>query len=156
MKVEVKYDVKVFPAIASRVGKSADRAYEATLKTLNSKLVTRTPRDTGRAQSGWNATIGRSVKSERDRFTKNGTYPRAQTIVAENNRVFRGIKTTQQGYITNGVPYIRFLEDGRSSQAPMGWIRLTYLEMFGVYPRHYAMLYANGFTRDLGGEATSL
>lgn len=157
LKVEIKIDPKAGPQIAARVNKSADRAYEATCKTLNQKLVSRTPRATGRAQAGWNASIGKTDSSERDRFTKKGAYPRAQTIINENNRVFRGIRVTQQGRMANGVPYIRFLEDGRSQQRPQGWIKMTLMEMFGVFPKHYAQLWANGYTRDLGGgEATSL
>jgi hypothetical protein len=156
VKMDVKYDATILPKTIARVGKSADKAYEATCKLLNHKLVIRTPRDTGRAQSGWNASIGSPDLSERERFTKKGTYPQARTIISENNRVFRGLTVSQRGVMTNNVPYIRFLENGRSDQAPQGWIKLTLMEMYGVYPRHYAAIYANGYTRDLGGDTTSL
>jgi hypothetical protein len=107
---------------------------EAQLSTMIRKigldaltgLVNMTPVDTGRSKGNWNVTFndrgtepssdGRMDKTGANSITKGTTDIIAAT--ARNG-------TPKTIYITNNVPYIEDLENGKSKQAPNGMLRVT-------------------------------
>ena len=91
--------------------------------TLLSKIVTRTPVDTGRARGGWIVGIGNSSIREGS-LDRSGipTINRGSAVIDRaniNDRIF----------ISNKVPYIRRLERGHSRQAPRGFVALSIAEL---------------------------
>lgn len=105
--------------------KRAESASGALMLEFAKRVVDRTPVDTGRARSNWQAGVGapnRSVTND----TTNGAVIRAQGA-------FRRVAIGQKLYFTNTLPYIRRLEYDRwSDQAPGGMVRLAMAELQGM------------------------
>jgi hypothetical protein len=154
--VDMKFDGQVFPNITKKVNGSADKALEASMKALNGKIVTRTPRDTGRAQFNWIASVGGVASGRGTKHHAPGPFPSASAVRARNNRAFTGIRAGQKPFLYNNLPYIPYLERGRSKQAPHGWITLSLLEMYGDYPKRFKDIFDYSLTRDQFGEQTAL
>jgi hypothetical protein len=97
-----------------------------TLDAL-SRIVLKTPVDTGRARGAWQVNInevgaGSLIKS------KSGD----RTIAAGSARLTK-VKSGDMIYITNDLPYIQRLERGYSGQAPSGMVRITVAEMQAAF-----------------------
>ena len=98
-----------------------------------SKLVVLTPVDTGRARASWNIANTRpdtSVAPDRkERSTASGRAAegKGRTPALSGGDVskaaaFRHSSPTADVWITNNLPYIKELNDGKSRQAPKGMI----------------------------------
>jgi hypothetical protein len=96
-----------------------------------SRVILRTPVDTGRARANWGVSIGApqlvyNISAE----DKSGTA----TLAAAANGT-QSWKCTGSIFMTNNVPYIGVLEYGRadgspgSKQSPEGMVRITMEEM---------------------------
>lgn len=87
----------------------ANAVQAISLQALNS-VVKKTPVKTGDAQNSWNLSEGKIdtslVQSKRDK-----------------------ISGKKDVYITNSIPYIGYLENGSSKQAPKGMVGLTVNEL---------------------------
>ena len=107
-----------------------------------SKLVRKTPVDTGRARLNWNVGIGAPDDSVREDTAPGKTAPVAEGQMGEAGlEVFkRGLVAMsdlgpfQVVYVSNNVIYIEFLEQGRSTQAPNGMLSLTMTELREMFP----------------------
>lgn len=78
------------------------------------EVVNRTPVATGYAKGNWNLSIGAPDFTERNEDPSgNSTISRAQSV-AQN------IEGGNVIYISNGVDYVFWLEQGTSDQAPQG------------------------------------
>lgn len=87
---------------------------------LHTKITLGTPVDTGRARANWDITEGApSDKIERYEGAKTGEVP-----LPEPPDV-KGLSGDAPIYIINNLPYIIRLENGHSSQAPDGMVRLA-------------------------------
>lgn len=79
-------------------------------------LVSRTPVLTGRARGNWVTSINyRNRHYVANRFDKSG----GRTISAGKSKISAS-RSGDSIYITNNVPYIVLLDEGRSKQAPEG------------------------------------
>lgn len=83
------------------------------------KIVLRTPVDTGRARGNWQTTIGAAPESE---------SLQADPIQAGVNAIHQ-LGAFSIVFVSNNVPYIIYLEDGTSQQAPAGMVQLTLEEL---------------------------
>lgn len=102
----------------------ADTALRALALECLSRVVQRTPVDTGRARGGWTVGIG-APKAGGDRLDPVGN----ETINA-GAATIENARATDSVYITSNVPYIRRLEyEGHSPQAPNGMVRITVMEL---------------------------
>lgn len=81
-------------------------------------LTMRTPVDTGRARASWTIKEG----SPSDTVPAGGDYGAPSPPEA----VFEGDESI---FITSGLDYIQYLEDGSSSQAPTGMVLVTLAEL---------------------------
>ena len=92
-----------------------------------SRVVKRTPVDTGRARGNWQASIESEVDAEIPAAVaeKRG----AGAITAEALTVTKALQPYGVVFIQNNVPYILPLEDGHSAQARAGMVRPTVLEL---------------------------
>lgn len=87
------------------------------------RVVSTTPVDTGRLRFGWNMQVGRPDNS----VPKPGRYPPPKTpqLTGLDFRRKKGIRAKNElagqdpiVYITNGVPYMIFIEEGTDRTAP--------------------------------------
>ena len=86
-----------------------------------SRLVQRTPVDTGRARGNWQLTVNYAADWEIDTEDKTGS----RTIALGRNRLARMSNHClgQIVFIGNNVDYIEDLEEGASHQAPRGIVQ---------------------------------
>ncbi len=88
-----------------------------------SRVVRKTPVDTGRARGAWVVSTGRSSDEIPQRVDRNGTVTIA-TGAANMERA----KGDEPIFISNNLVYINGLEYGKSRQAPNGMVRTTIAE----------------------------
>lgn len=115
-------------ALRTRKIKDEDlpKAFHATALDALSRVVLKTPVDTGRARGGWQVNLNQAGQGGKVK-SKSG----ARVIQAGAVRI-SAAKTSDTIFITNGVRYIFDLERGTSKQAPRGMVRVTLAEMKGV------------------------
>lgn len=99
-------------AWVKKAGDKADAFCRVFCSELASRVVERTPIDTGAARSGWQPGINGSIIGD------------AYTVTLAAAHVKAGDTFT----MTNNVAYIRRLEWGWSQQAPNGMVRITLAE----------------------------
>lgn len=109
---------------AEKAGANADLVVRKVAIDVLSSVVVRTPVDTGRARGNWTMAIAAPDESTTENVDKTG----AATIAVQSARV-AGFKTGPSIFITNSLPYIQPLEDGHSTQAPAGMVKVTVTEM---------------------------
>lgn len=96
------------------------------------KIIERTPVLTGYTVAQWHASTGApdfSVGEQPDP-SRSGTINRA---VAVTQQIKAGVKF----FFTNGVPWIRKLERGSSTQAPAGMVLITLAETRYIFKRWF-------------------
>ena len=86
-------------------------------------IVMKTPVDTGRARGNWQVNIGSPATTPKGN-SKTGRRPIRSGTAAINNARPHGAY-----YIVNNVPYVPYLENGWSRQAPLGMVALTVQEI---------------------------
>lgn len=88
-------------------------------KSIHKTLVFFTPLDTGRARAGWRATLGGGFSKS---FAVNTNW--LGQLAINQARISKALPK-QQIRITNNVPYLPLLNEGRSPQAPPGFIGIA-------------------------------
>lgn len=91
------------------------------------RIMNKTPMDTGRARANWNVSEGAEDPSTNPEATHQDVLPKR--LEGEGRVRLVDFWRGDTLYITNGLPYIRPLEDGHSGQAPRGMARLTVREL---------------------------
>lgn len=110
--------------LAQKSGLSLSTVVRKATLDIFSRVVLRSPVDTGRFRANWNVSYGQPNAS----VTTDTGQGRIQAEIAS-------VATSPVGsvsYLTNGLPYARRLEYGYSKQAPAGMVRLTVRE-FGAF-----------------------
>jgi len=108
--------------IADIVEDNSTEVVRGTALVADQVVVQGTPVLSGRARSGWDVDIGLEPSSVPQ---SDPSSPEAGTAeaLAKGRAVIERWKVGQPGiYISNGLPYIRRLEDGYSAQAPAGMV----------------------------------
>lgn len=108
---------------AAKAGDNADKAVRGVVLEIGSRVVVRSPVDTGRFRSNWFYSRGGPTSDTT-----------AQTGVTSVNGadVVSGKAAGDVFYIQNNLPYAWALERGHSKQAPAGMVGLTVLEFSGI------------------------
>lgn len=110
-------DMKKF---ANKAGHKYDEVIRASLIDIASKVILRTPVDTGRARGNWQVSLNDSPKDILDVKDKDG-----------NTTIKAAVNNTENApgniwWLTNNLPYIQKLESGtHSQQSPSGMVRVT-------------------------------
>lgn len=92
-------------------------------REVATRVIPRTPIDTGRARHNWRLTFGAPAVGEL----------RIPDPVSAALNSIKLIRNPYQGvFFSNNVPYIGFLEDGWSKQAPSGMLKITLQEVLSV------------------------
>jgi len=89
-----------------------------------SKLVKRTPVDTGRARGNWQVGINQQPRGDTGRLD-----PAGDSTIAGGNAAIQQLPPFCICHITNNVDYILDLENGHSAQAPNGMLAVTFEEL---------------------------
>jgi len=90
-----------------------------------SRIVLRTPVDTGRARGNWNVGAG----SPDPRVNPVGFDRAGTATISRGQSVLQAAAPDQTLYITNSPPYIVPLEAGWSKQSPAGMVDVTLAEL---------------------------
>lgn len=94
---------------------------------LFTRVIRRTPVDTGRARGNWMSSVSTMVLQETGAIDKSGG-----NAISKAASTVQGAKGGDVIYLTNTLPYILRLEEGSSTQAPNGMVALTVQEYPGV------------------------
>lgn len=94
---------------------------------LFSRVILKTPVDTGRARANWQIAIGSIPDGVLELDDKSGT-----ATISKGSAVVAGVQGGDVIYIVSNLPYINRLEDGWSQQAPAGMVGLTIQELAQV------------------------
>lgn len=89
-----------------------------------SRVVLKSPVDTGRFRGNWTVSIDQRSGVATDAKDKNGN----QTIAAGSS-VITGITDLRVVWLENNLPYAERIENGWSKQAPAGVVALTVAEI---------------------------
>lgn len=93
----------------------------ASLDALT-RVIEKTPVDTGRARGNWQLAVGSIPRGEIRPLS-------VQDTITEGTARLGAVEAGDTIYIVNNVPYIIPLEFGHSGQAPQGMVRLTAAEL---------------------------
>lgn len=101
---------------------------------LWNRITARTPVDTGRARASWNLGVGSpdtSVADEQGKST--GAHKTKSSAPSSPKSKFPSLGSKDVSskplYITNNLPYIKYLEAGASKQAAGGMLRISVAEV---------------------------
>lgn len=117
-------------AFADKVGDRLDRLTVYCVLEVRTRLIVRSPVDTGRFRGAWIYGLDEAPAGEPGGVDKNGEATAA--------RIEGQISAKAAGHIhwlANNVPYAQSLEDGGSKQAPHGVVKVTLLEWDQIVAR---------------------
>lgn len=102
--------------------------YKQVCLEVLTRIVFRTPTDTGRARGNWQVEFGRPASAS---LTVTGTEDAMTDLALSRGELKLGsMPPFSIVHITNNVEYISYLEyDRRSSQHPEGMLEITLTEM---------------------------
>lgn len=111
--------------LADRLDVEVTTVVKRTSLDIFTRIVRKTPVDKGRARASWNISAGQPDDSVvQEAGGQAGADARAQ---AKANAF--DLSKVQAVFITNALPYIEPLENGHSSQAPRGMVRISLHEV---------------------------
>ena len=111
-----------------KTGARMDLVIRKVSLELLTKIIARTPVDTGRARANWQVSLNGPPSGQVDSiFEGAGALPGniGAILIGHQLSQINGHTTV---YIANNVPYILRLEDGYSGQAPSGMVAVTVTE----------------------------
>lgn len=108
-----------------KTGGAVDKIMQSLAIEALTRVVLKSPVDTGRFRGNWNVAIGGADYATTETTDKSGvkTISRGHAVAKQIN------KETNNIFVTNSLPYARMLEYGHSKQAPGGMVRLTVEEL---------------------------
>lgn len=93
---------------------------------LFSRIILKTPVKTGRARMNWHVSIGQ-IRDEliglNGEYSASGAYQKA--LADATSEIMSYSDADLAIFLLNNLPYIERLEDGSSSQAPSGMVKIT-------------------------------
>lgn len=92
-----------------------------------SRIVMRSPVDTGRFRANWNVSFGAFDTSTTESKDKSGGETIGRGTVTVN-----GMQRPLVVWISNSLPYAEALESGHSKQAPLGMVAVTFAELSSI------------------------
>ena len=101
-----------------------DRVIRGTLFGVASRIIKRSPVDTGRFRNNWQASVNSPAVGFTPAMDKTGNK-----AVQEASGLINSFQMGSTFYLTNNLPYANRLEYGWSNQAPSGMVRITVAEI---------------------------
>ncbi len=111
----------------AKTSEKLDLAVRKIALELFSRVILKTPVDTGRARANWQVSIGSLPNGTLQLEDKTGQA----TISAATART-AGVEAGDVIYLSNNLPYAERLEDGYSLQAPAGMVSLSVQEFQAI------------------------
>ena len=112
---------------ATKTERKLDLAVRKISLELFSRVILRSPVDTGRFRANWQVAIGSMPNGTLSLEDKSGT-----ATVSNATARSAGVKAGDVIYLANNLPYAQRLEDGYSVQAPAGMVGLTVQEFQSI------------------------
>lgn len=112
-----------------------EKVVRGTLLEMSSRIIKRSPVDTGRFRNNWNASFAAPSNA-----TKTSSDPSGTQATLEAANLLAKFEMGQTFYLTNNLPYSLKLEYGSSQQAPGGMVRLTAAEFDAEIKKQAAKL----------------
>lgn len=114
-------------AFAERAKVHADVAVRQVVLELATRIINRSPVDTGRFRGNWRVSNHYAVNGTLDRLDKTG-----EATLAEISQALEAGKFSRRWVISNNMPYGPALERGHSKQRPIGFVGVTVMEFAGI------------------------
>lgn len=108
---------------AAKTERKMDLAVRKISLELFSRVILKTPVDTGRARANWQVSIGATADGTLELEDKSGT-----ATISAATATASGLRAGDVIFLVNNLPYIQRLEDGYSGQAPAGMVGLSIQE----------------------------
>lgn len=89
-----------------------------------SRVVLRSPVDTGRFRGNWTVTVGQPTLATSEALDKSG-----QDTINRGSAIIQSVSELRPIYLQNNLPYGPRLEGGWSKQAPAGMMGLTFADL---------------------------
>lgn len=105
-------------------GEVPEKLVRGTLLGLTSRIIKRSPVDTGRFRNNWQATTNAPATGQVQGQDKTGNKAADAARTAVNK-----LEMGQDFFLSNNLPYAHRLEFGWSKQAPNGMLRLSIAEL---------------------------
>lgn len=110
-------------AFAKKAKSRVDRIRRKIAFTVFTRVILRTPVDTGRLRNNWYASIGTPSDSVDD-----STPDPMSSVISEIGK----LHGDESIFLTNNLPYAEVIENGSSKQAPQGMVRVTLREFQSI------------------------
>lgn len=108
---------------AKKVSSNTDNLVRKVVLAVDQAVVLATPVDTGRARANWQPTIGAPAAGEVPEPTSKGAGLRQALEAGERVATqYKGGTNSPTVHITNNLPYIQYLNEGSSKQAPINFV----------------------------------
>lgn len=132
--------VKDISAWVAKAKGNMDQVVRGVALELGSRVIQRTPVDTGRAKANWRYSEGSPDTATTESANQ------AESLQRLNNGIRAYSAATGKSiFITNALPYIKRLEYGWSvKQAPEGMVRITAAEFLGIVKEQVAFVRSGG------------
>ncbi|MGY2048909.1 HK97 gp10 family phage protein [Methylobacterium sp. JK268] len=117
-------------AFVEKVQARADLVVRKLVLDMGTRIVMRSPVDTGRFRANWRYGLG-----QMDRAVSDDVDPSGQETIG---RLTAEVTTARFGdviYLSNSLPYALRLENGWSKQAPAGMVGITVAEFEALVDR---------------------
>lgn len=113
--------------VMAEIERGVSRAIGMLSTNVTAELIERTPVDTGWARANWVPAIGGRPRFPTDPGTREGRQSGALGAASRQQTATAALLTytLSRGkvFISNGVPYLIFLNEGSSAQAPSGFVQ---------------------------------
>jgi hypothetical protein len=100
---------------------NAEQVYRGSAFGVIRQIIRRTPTDTGRLRGNWQTDLNSPATSTLNRLGDS-------VSIAEALAVCNRAELSDSIYLTNNLPYALPIENGSSTQAPRGMVKVTVLE----------------------------
>lgn len=122
---------QVFATAKKGMNRALNEGLQATAYEAVSRMIDRTPVDTGAAKAHWFAQGTPSGSFDKEVTDKSGGRTKARA-----KRDLKSVRIGDRVWLVNTAPYFFYLEHGSSSQAPAGVVTITLAEMGLIFRRN--------------------
>lgn len=95
---------------------------------LFGRVILRTPVDSGRARANWQTSLGSPQEGEVETVNNIPVGASGGSAFDEVAQVVSNYQGDESIFLSNNLPYTEVLENGSSSQAPAGMVKVTLAE----------------------------
>lgn len=110
-------------AFNKKTNNNIEKVLRGTALSLFTQVIIRSPVDTGALRGNWQTNLKKPKTSTIDRLD-----PAGSSAINEAKSITDRLAVGGNVFMTNNLPYAKIIEEGSSSQAPNGMVRITVLE----------------------------